>query len=69
MARIIKPGTRQRIVFRGKCPACWAVIEAERAELSVEQCLREHYEFAHFDCLQCQAKMVMYPSDRGKDHE
>lgn len=68
MARIVKPGVRQSVVFRGRCPACWAVIEAERVELAVEHCPREHYEFAHLDCLQCKADMVMYPSSRESDH-
>lgn len=67
MARIIKPGTRLQMVFRGKCPSCWAVIEASRGELSVEQCMREHYEFAHFSCLQCNSRMVLHPS-KGDSH-
>jgi len=68
VARIIKPGVLQSAVFRGRCPACRAVIEAERTEVMVEQCPREHYEFAHFNCLQCKAGMVMYPGRGGSDH-
>jgi hypothetical protein len=61
MAHIVKPGHLRPTVFRGRCPACGAVIEADRAELVCETCPREGYEFSHFACLQCNGRMVLYP--------
>lgn len=66
MARVVKPGKQKPPVFRGRCPSCGAVIEADRTELTCEICPRERYEFSHFRCLQCDSPMVLYPSkDKG----
>lgn len=52
-------------LFRGVCRICMAEFEAHRSELKVERCLREHYEFAHADCSECNTKagnaVILYP--------
>lgn len=67
--KLIKKGERLTIIWRGCCRTCGSEFEDTNENVrkgKVENCMREHYEFAHRDCPECGAKaggrgVILYP--------
>jgi predicted amidophosphoribosyltransferase len=55
-------------LWKGYCRKCGSEFEAQRSDLTVEMCPREHYEFAHHNCSACGGQTIFYPviHDNGR---